>query len=76
MTTSIAELSALVAGTVLEPGQPGYDQEVAGFNAAVVHRAELVVGASSQEDVLSGHPNRTGSSAQVPAPCSPHALIS
>jgi FAD/FMN-containing dehydrogenase len=52
MTTSIAELSALVAGTVLEPGQPGYDQEVAGFNAAVAHRPELVIGASSEEDVV------------------------
>jgi len=43
MTTSI---SGLVSG------QPGYDQEIAGFNAAVVHRPELVVGASSQEEVV------------------------
>jgi FAD/FMN-containing dehydrogenase len=52
MTTSVSELSALVTGTVLEPGQPGYDQEVAGFNAAVVHRPQVVVGAGSQEDVV------------------------
>ena len=43
---------ALVAGAVLESGQPGYDQEVAGFNAAVAHRADVVVGARSQEDVV------------------------
>jgi len=49
---SIAELSALISGTVLEPGQSGYDQEVAGFNAAVVHRPQVVVGARSQEDVV------------------------
>jgi hypothetical protein len=52
MTTSVSELSALVAGTVLERGQPGYDQEVAGFNAAVVHRPQVVVGARSQGDVV------------------------
>jgi FAD/FMN-containing dehydrogenase len=52
MTTSVSELSVLVAGAVLERGQPGYDQEVAGFNAAVAHRADVVVGARSQEDVV------------------------
>ena len=52
MTTSVSELSVLVAGAVLESGQPGYDQEVAGFNAAVAHRADVVVGARSQEDVV------------------------
>jgi len=52
MTTSVSELSASVAGPVLEPGQPGYAEEIAGFNAAVVHRPEVVVGASSNEDVV------------------------
>jgi hypothetical protein len=52
MTTSVSGLKALVAGTVLERGQPGYDEEVAGFNAAVVHRPEVVVGASSTADVV------------------------
>ena len=52
MTTSVSELSARVAGTVLEPGQSGYDQEIAGFNAAMAHRPELVVGAATQEDVV------------------------
>src|ERR1043165_5429222 len=46
------DLSSRVAGPVLQPGQPGYDDEVAGFNAAVVHRPELVVGASSAADVV------------------------
>lgn len=52
MTTSVAEFAALIAGPVLMPGQPGYDEEVAGFNAAVRHRPEMVVGASSTEDVV------------------------
>jgi len=52
MTALASELSALVAGPVFEPGQPGFDQEVAGFNAAVVHRPQVVVGASSTADVV------------------------
>src|SRR6187551_1405269 len=51
MTTFASELGALVAGPVLHPQQPGYDEEVAGFNAAVVHRPDLVVGATSAADV-------------------------
>src|SRR6058998_378892 len=51
MTTLASELAPLVAGTALEPGQAGYDEEVAGFNAAVVHRPEVVVGARSTDDI-------------------------
>lgn len=50
MTTE--ELGKLFKGPVLERGQPGYDQEVAGFNAAVVHRPDVVVGAQSSDDVV------------------------
>ena len=52
MTASVSELAALIAGPVFTPGEPGYDEEVAGFNAAVRHRPEVVVGASSMEDVV------------------------
>jgi FAD/FMN-containing dehydrogenase len=51
MTTSVSKLAARVAGAVLQPGQPGYDEEIAGFNAAIVHRPEVVVAACSDEDV-------------------------
>jgi FAD/FMN-containing dehydrogenase len=51
MTTSVSKLMARVAGAVLQPGQPGYDEEVAGFNAAIVHRPDVVVAARSEEDV-------------------------
>jgi FAD/FMN-containing dehydrogenase len=46
----MTDLSALV-GTVLQPGQPAYDREVAGFNTAVVHHPEVVVAASSAAEV-------------------------
>src|SRR5689334_15356010 len=50
MTASRLNVSAL-NGTALEPEQAGYDREVAGFNLAVVHRPELVVGASTTAHV-------------------------
>jgi hypothetical protein len=52
MMTLASELATLVAGTALDAGQPGYDEEVTGFNAAVVHRPEVVVGARSADDVV------------------------
>lgn len=52
MSTAAEELSKLLAGPVMEPGQGAYDQEVAGFNAAIVHRPDVVVGASSASDVV------------------------
>lgn len=52
MTPWTKELSAVVAGPVWEPGQARYAEEVAGFNSAVVHRPQIVVGASSTADVV------------------------
>ena len=52
MMTLASGLTALVAGPVFERGQPGYDEEVAGFNAAVVHHPEMVVAASSTADLV------------------------
>ena len=60
-TTAIAaptaDLSALdllrriVAGPVLEPGDPGYEDEVATWNVAVSQRPPIVVGAACADDV-------------------------
>lgn len=46
------ELSARVSGVVFEPGDPGFAEEVAGFNAALHHRPDLVVGVASHDDVV------------------------
>jgi len=51
-TTSVPDLVSVAQGPVLEPGQPGYDDEVAGFNAAVRHRPAVVVGVASMNDVV------------------------
>ncbi|MGK5498799.1 FAD-binding oxidoreductase [Streptomyces sp. URMC 125] len=38
-------------GPVLRPGEPGYAEEVAGFQTAAAHRPSLAVGAVDAEDV-------------------------
>jgi hypothetical protein len=43
--------SQALEGILLEPGVPGYDAEVAGFNSAVVHRPAFVVAAASTAQV-------------------------
>jgi FAD/FMN-containing dehydrogenase len=47
-----SEFAASTGAMAWEPGQAGYDDEVAGFNAAVMHRPALVVGARSTDDVV------------------------
>ncbi len=44
-------LAARVEGPVHAPGDPGYTDEVTGFNLAVVRTPQLVVGATSTDDV-------------------------
>lgn len=46
------ELASRLSGVVLEPTDPGFADEVAGFNAAVTNTPALVVGAASQADVV------------------------
>lgn len=45
-------LRAEVAGPVLVPGDPGYEDEVVGFNLAAPHRPSVVVCATSESDVV------------------------
>ncbi|MBZ4321838.1 FAD-binding oxidoreductase [Streptomyces huiliensis] len=40
-----------LTGPVFRPGDPGYAEEVAGFQTGYVHRPDLVVGAADAEDV-------------------------
>ncbi|MFH8371128.1 FAD-binding oxidoreductase [Streptomyces sp. NPDC018031] len=47
----INALAARIEGPVLLPGQEGYDEERTGFNLAVRHRPEVIVGAARAEDV-------------------------
>lgn len=53
MSSTLADaLSAHVQGSVLVPGAPGYDEEVAAFNLAVPIRPDVVVGAAGVADVV------------------------
>ncbi|WP_309064109.1 FAD-binding oxidoreductase [Streptomyces sp.] len=45
-------LAARCEGPVLLPGQEGFDEERTGFNLAVRHRPEVIVGAARAEDVV------------------------
>lgn len=47
----VARLSEAVQGPVARPGDPGFDGEVAAFNAGTRHRPEVAVGATGAEDV-------------------------
>ena len=52
--TSLSLAAALrrhVAGPVLEPGDAGYDDEIAAWNSSTTHRPPLVVGAVCADDV-------------------------
>ncbi|GIW20832.1 MAG: hypothetical protein KatS3mg065_1128 [Chloroflexota bacterium] len=74
---SIEDLARSVAGPVLTPVDPGFEEAAACFNLAVVHRPDVVVGATSAADVatavrwaamrdLSVHVQATGHGATVP----------
>lgn len=45
-------LASLVTGPVLTPGEEGFDDEVAPHNRAVVNSPDVVVGATSTQDVV------------------------
>src|SRR3954471_18278043 len=49
--STLAVLRRQVAGPVLEPGDAGYEEEVASFNQIVSHRPPIVVGAVCSDDV-------------------------
>ncbi|SDT68106.1 FAD-binding oxidoreductase [Jiangella sp. DSM 45060] len=48
---AVADLARRIDGPVLLPGQDRYDDERSGFNLTVDHRPDVVVGATSADDV-------------------------
>ncbi|GAA0421338.1 FAD-binding oxidoreductase [Streptomyces luteireticuli] len=50
MERSTQTLTGLT-GPVLRPGDPGFEEELAGYQAAYAHRPSVVVGAADAEDV-------------------------
>jgi FAD/FMN-containing dehydrogenase len=50
-TTSCLTPPATIAGPVFLPGDPGYAEEIRGFNLINTHSPDAVVGATSTEDV-------------------------
>ena len=50
----IHALSAAVSGLVAVPDSPGFAEEVFAFNAATVHRPDVVLGAADAQDIVAG----------------------
>ena len=50
----IHALSATVSGTVALPDSPEFAAETLAFNAATVHRPDVVLGAANARDVAAG----------------------
>lgn len=50
-SSGLSELAAALTGTVIERGEPGFDDELATFNSAVVHTPFAVVCAETVTDV-------------------------
>lgn len=53
-TDDIHALSTAVSGPVALPDSPEYAAETAAFNAATVHRPDVVLGAANAQDVAAG----------------------
>lgn len=51
VSASVESLGDQLTGTVLTPGAPGWDAEVASFNCAVTHTPDLVIAAATAADV-------------------------
>ena len=50
-TVTVADLARVITGPVLTPDDPGYADEVTGFNLAHSPRPDVVVGAADADDV-------------------------
>ena len=50
--TTTASLAELLDCPVFHPGDPGFAEEIAGFNLATVHTPDVAVGATSADDVV------------------------
>lgn len=50
--TDTRELGRSVRGPVLRPGEEGYELESAGYNLAILHQPDIVVGATDARDVV------------------------
>ena len=79
MTTSldaiVLDLARIVAGPVLTPENPGYAEEVAGFNVAHLPRPAVVVGATDAADVAAAVKWAAEAGLQVSVQATGHGLV-
>ncbi|RZT83887.1 FAD/FMN-containing dehydrogenase [Pseudonocardia sediminis] len=78
MTTfvpALAALTAAVAGPVLEPTDPGYAEEVSGFNAAYLPSPAVVVGATCAADVAAAVRHAAATGRRIAVQATGHGLL-
>ena len=61
-------------GPVFRPGEPGYDDDIAGFQTAYTHSPDLVVGAATAEDVRAAVEYAAGRELPVAVQATGHGL--
>ena len=71
---AVALLASAVRGPVFEPGDPGYAEEVAGFNVAHTPAAAVVVGATCTADVAAAVRFARASGRRVAVQATGHGL--
>jgi hypothetical protein len=71
----VSDLVSTVAGPVLTPGQPGYDQEVAGFNLAHRPAPAVVVGATGAQDVAAAITYAATAGVRLAVQATGHGLV-
>lgn len=67
-------LTAAVAGPVLQPGDPEFAEEAAGFNVAYLPAAAVVVGATSTDDVAAAVRYATATGRRIAVQATGHGL--
>lgn len=72
--TTLAALVAAVDGPVLEPTEPGYADEVSGFNAAYLPSPAVVVGATCAADVAAAVRHAAATGRRIAVQATGHGL--
>ncbi|MBW0106277.1 FAD-binding oxidoreductase [Pseudonocardia sp. KRD291] len=73
--TALAALVVAVEGPVLEPTDPGYAEEVSGFNAAYLPSPAVVVGATRPADVAAAVRHAAATGRRVSVQATGHGLL-
>ena len=75
ITVTVADLARVITGPVLTPDDPGYADEVTGFNLAHSPRPDVVVGAADADDVAAAVAWATAAGLPITVQATGHGLV-